>query len=200
MHAQKGEQKNAFNERREYGVTCYVKRCVNMWTVCAQPDGSMSSLLQSTGSSLYVLVHIVGPLASTYERQDMPLQMKEWLECFMSRPIKRQRDTWGLLNDLQLSKSLIADKTQRCRWFYNEYSPYNQNFRFLFFSFQCRDIKTTLICEFCPVGWHAQKSRVECNFHWKACFANIEIQCIYYRKTRLEKYWIIPSKTPNFIR
>jgi len=36
-----------------------------MWTVCAQPDGSMSSLLQSTGSSPYVLVHIVGPLAAT---------------------------------------------------------------------------------------------------------------------------------------
>ena len=41
---------NAFNERREYWVTCYVKSCVNMWTVCAQPDGS-KSLLQSTGSS-----------------------------------------------------------------------------------------------------------------------------------------------------
>ena len=63
-HAQKGEQKNAFNERREYRVTCYVKRFVNMWTVCAQPDGSMSSLLQSTGSSPYVHVHIVGPLAA----------------------------------------------------------------------------------------------------------------------------------------
>ena len=36
-----------------------------MWMVCAQPDGSMSSLLQSTGSSPYVLVHIVGPLAAT---------------------------------------------------------------------------------------------------------------------------------------
>ena len=59
------EKKNAFNERREYWVTCYVKRCVNMWTVCAQPDGSMSSPLQSTGSSPYVLVHIVGPLAAT---------------------------------------------------------------------------------------------------------------------------------------
>jgi len=34
-------------------VTCYVKHCVNMRTVCAQPDGSMSSLLQSTGSSPY---------------------------------------------------------------------------------------------------------------------------------------------------
>jgi len=33
-------------------------------TVCAQPDGSMSSLLQSTGSSPYVLVHIVGPLTA----------------------------------------------------------------------------------------------------------------------------------------
>jgi len=43
----------------------YVKCCVNMWTVCAQLDGSMSSLLQSTGSSPYVLVHIVGPLAAT---------------------------------------------------------------------------------------------------------------------------------------
>jgi len=41
------------------------KRCVNMWTVCAQPDGSMSSLLQSTGSSPYVHVHLVGPLAAT---------------------------------------------------------------------------------------------------------------------------------------
>ena len=41
------------------------QRRVNMWTVCAQPDGSMSSLLQSTGSSPYVLVHIVGPLAVT---------------------------------------------------------------------------------------------------------------------------------------
>ena len=65
VHAQKGEQKNAFSERREYWVTCYVRRCVNMWMVCAQPDGSMSSLLQSTGSSPYVLVHIVGPLAAT---------------------------------------------------------------------------------------------------------------------------------------
>jgi len=36
-----------------------------MWTVCAQPDGSMSSLSQSTGSSPYVLVHMVGPLAAT---------------------------------------------------------------------------------------------------------------------------------------
>jgi len=36
-----------------------------MWTVCAQPDGSMSSILQSTGFSQYVLVHIVGPLAAT---------------------------------------------------------------------------------------------------------------------------------------
>ena len=43
VHAQKGEQKNAFNERREYWVTYYGKRCVNMWTVCAQPGGSMSS-------------------------------------------------------------------------------------------------------------------------------------------------------------
>jgi len=41
-----------------------------MLTVCAQPDGSMSSLLQSTGSSPYVLVHIVGPLAAT-----VPLQI-----------------------------------------------------------------------------------------------------------------------------
>ena len=41
------------------------KRCVNMWTVCAQTDGSKSSLLQSTGSSPYVLVHIVGPPAAT---------------------------------------------------------------------------------------------------------------------------------------
>jgi len=65
MHAQKGEQKNAFNKRREYWVTCYVKCCVNMWTVYAQPEGSMSSLLQSTGSSAYTLVHIVGPLAAT---------------------------------------------------------------------------------------------------------------------------------------
>ena len=36
-----------------------------MWTVCAQPDGSTSSLSQSTGCSPYVLVHIVGPLAAT---------------------------------------------------------------------------------------------------------------------------------------
>ena len=49
----------------EYWVTCYVQRCVNMWMVCAQPDGSMSSLLQSIGSSPYVLTHIVGPLAAT---------------------------------------------------------------------------------------------------------------------------------------
>ena len=69
VHAQKGEQKNAFNERCEYWVTCYLKRCVNMWTVCAQPDGSMSSLLQSTGSSPYVLVHMVGPLAATKAKQ-----------------------------------------------------------------------------------------------------------------------------------
>jgi len=34
---------------------------------CAQPDGSRSSLLQSTGSSPYVLVHIVGPLAATLD-------------------------------------------------------------------------------------------------------------------------------------
>jgi len=39
-----------------------------MWTVCAQPDGSKSSLLQSTGSSPYVLVHIVGPSAATVQR------------------------------------------------------------------------------------------------------------------------------------
>ena len=53
------------NERREYWVTCYGKRCVNMWTVCAQPVGSTSSLSQSTGSSPYVLVHIDGSLAAT---------------------------------------------------------------------------------------------------------------------------------------
>jgi len=36
--------------------------------VCAQPDGSMSSLLQSTGSRPYVLVHIDGSLAATTAR------------------------------------------------------------------------------------------------------------------------------------
>ena len=41
------------------------KRSVNMWTVCAQQDGSMSSLLQCIDSRAYVLVHIVGPLAAT---------------------------------------------------------------------------------------------------------------------------------------
>ena len=38
-----------------------------MGTVCAQPDGSMSSLLQSTGSSPYVLDHSFGPLAATVD-------------------------------------------------------------------------------------------------------------------------------------
>jgi len=38
---------------------------VNMWTVCAQQDGSMSGLLQWVVSTAYVLVHIVGPLAAT---------------------------------------------------------------------------------------------------------------------------------------
>jgi len=41
------------------------QRRVNMWTVCAQPDGSMSSLLQRAGSSSYILVHKVGPMAAT---------------------------------------------------------------------------------------------------------------------------------------
>jgi len=41
------------------------KRSVNMWKVCAQPDGSMSSLLQCFDSRAYALVHIVGPLAAT---------------------------------------------------------------------------------------------------------------------------------------
>ena len=41
------------------------QRRVNMWTVCAQPDGSMSSLLQRAGSSSHVLVHKVAPLAAT---------------------------------------------------------------------------------------------------------------------------------------
>jgi len=36
-----------------------------MWTVCAQPESSMSSLLYSPGSSPYVLVHMVGPLVAT---------------------------------------------------------------------------------------------------------------------------------------
>ena len=43
-------------------------RGIERWhctTVCAQPDGSRCSLLQSTGSSPYVLVHIVGSLAAT---------------------------------------------------------------------------------------------------------------------------------------
>ena len=31
----------------------------------------MSSLLQSTGSSPYVLVHIVGPLAATLDKSDI---------------------------------------------------------------------------------------------------------------------------------
>ena len=47
-----------------------------MRTVCAQPDGSMSSLLQSTGSSPYVLVHIVGPLAKT---TSPPFKREVWL-------------------------------------------------------------------------------------------------------------------------
>jgi len=39
--------------------------------VCAQPDGSMSSLLQSTGSSPYVLPYVlVGPLAATTAAKD----------------------------------------------------------------------------------------------------------------------------------
>jgi len=41
------------------------KRSVNMWMVCAQQDGSMSSLFQLVDSRAYVLVHIVGPLAAT---------------------------------------------------------------------------------------------------------------------------------------
>ena len=36
-----------------------------MWTVCAQPERSMSSLLYSPDSSPYVLVHMVGPLVAT---------------------------------------------------------------------------------------------------------------------------------------
>jgi len=59
------EMQNAFNERRGYWVTWYVRRCGSVWTVCTEPYGSMSSLLQSTGSNTYVLVHIVGPLAAT---------------------------------------------------------------------------------------------------------------------------------------
>jgi len=58
----------------EYWVTCHVKRCVNMWMVCAQPDGSLRSLLQSTGSSPYVLVHIVGPLAATIRSPETRLK------------------------------------------------------------------------------------------------------------------------------
>jgi len=41
------------------------KRSVNMGTVCAQQDGSISSLLQCVYSRAYVLVHVVGPLATT---------------------------------------------------------------------------------------------------------------------------------------
>jgi len=38
---------------------------VYVWTVCAQEDGSMSSLLHCVGSSPFALVHIVGPLTAT---------------------------------------------------------------------------------------------------------------------------------------
>ena len=54
-----------------------------LWTVCAQPDGSMSSLLQSTGSSPYVLVHIVGPLAATPSIHVSEQQMKLQLQILM---------------------------------------------------------------------------------------------------------------------
>jgi len=41
------------------------KRSVNMWTVCAQQDDPLSSLLQCVDSRAYLLVHIVGPLGAT---------------------------------------------------------------------------------------------------------------------------------------
>jgi len=44
------------------------KRSVNIWMVCAQQDGSMSSLLQCVDSRAYVLVHAVGPLTVTQSR------------------------------------------------------------------------------------------------------------------------------------
>jgi len=60
-------------------ILSHVKRCVNMWTVCAQPDGSLRSLLQNTGSSPYVLVHIVGPLAATIRSPETHLKNHEYM-------------------------------------------------------------------------------------------------------------------------
>ena len=51
--------------------------CEHVNSLCP-PDGSMSSLLQSTGSSPYVLVHIIGPLAAT---------LRTWTKASYCRPI-----------------------------------------------------------------------------------------------------------------
>jgi len=42
----------------------------------------MSSLLQSTGSSPYVLVHIVEPLATTIESYYLLSRKNFWQKCF----------------------------------------------------------------------------------------------------------------------
>ena len=75
-----------------------------MWTVCAQLDGSKSSLLQSTGSSPYVLVHIVGPPAATVLNIFF-LWWKESIRCF-------DRHCWNAACCSRMSE--VRD--YRCSW------------------------------------------------------------------------------------